>query len=246
VIHALLAVLLLATPRADAVPEPGLDLVVNGDFEEGEVPPSERGKRYPVQVPVGWERPDGHRVRWAKGLGVDGSRGICFEMDEKTAYVYGQGYFSDPIPVETDTEYEIRVDVASDAPNAIIFVKGFAEVQGPGGDNDVRYREVYSHHKEAHFERYLKEYTGTGRFATQRFTFRPRHPSFQVKYVKIWLYGYLKPGKLFFDNVRMVRVGKAAPETPPQKPEKPPAPEPSAPEAGPNAPIYVDPITITR
>ena len=214
--------------RVDQKPEPKANLVVNGDFEQGK------------HAPDGWERPDGARVRWEKGVGGGGTRGICIEMDEEVAFGYGQGYFSRPIPVRTDTEYKLSVDVKSDAPNAIVFVKGYAKVRG-------KYREVYSHHKEAHFDRYLGKHIATGEFVTQGFSFHPRHHTYRVEHVKIWLYGYLRPGKLYFDNVRIETAGKAKAESKPEPPtKKRPRPRPPDPDGESSPPIYLDPIDVSR
>ena len=227
-LYGLLFVLAMSAPEAAPIPPPPPNLLVNGDFEQG------------VDAPLGWEKPDGVRVQWGKGFGAAGTRGICIEMDEKIAFGYGQGYFSDPIPVETDTEYRLSVDVKSDAPNAIIFIKGYAKVKG-------RYREVYSHHKEAHFDRYLKKHIRTGQFVTQTFTFHPRHQTYQVENVKVWLYGYLKPGRLFFDNVRLEKIGKAKPKTEPEPPKsKRVRSRPPDPDGESSPPIYLDPRNVAR
>jgi len=219
VLRAVLILVAAVSPVPEAAEKPPPNLVVNGDFEQG------------TGTPKGWDRPDGVGVRWAKGFGTDGSRGICIEMDRKTATSYGQGYFSKPIPVATDTEYRIGVDVKSDAPNAIVFVKGFAKVQG-------RYRETYSHHKEVHFDRYLKPYISKGKFVTQKFSFHPRHGKYKVDYVKVWLYGYLRAGKLYFDNVRIEKVGKAKEPKPEPSKKTPLRPKPPDPEGDSSPPIY--------
>lgn len=227
---ALLTVALLV--GADATPSKSPNLLANGDLEQAK-------KLKDKEVPVGWEQPDGVRVCWGDGLGASGSRGIRIEMDEKIAFGYGQGCFSNPVPVETDTEYQVSVDVKSDAPNAIIFVKGFARVGG-------RWREVYSKHKEAHFDRYLAKHMKSGEFVRQTFSFHPRHDTFQVEHVKVWLYGYLKPGRLWFDNVRLEKVGKAPPESKPAPPEKRRRPRPPDPDGDTSPPIYLDPKTVSR
>jgi len=199
-------------------PPPPPNLAVNGDFEKGET------------APEGWDKPDGTRVRWGGGLGEDGSRGLRFDMDEETAFGYGQGHFSHPVAVDPQTEYRVSVDVRSDQPNAIVFIKGYAKVRD-------KVREVYSKHKEVHFDRYLGGDVGSGRFVRQSFTFHPRHGAYPVEYVKVWLYGYLKPGTLDFDNVRVERVSKAEPSTD-ETGKKRPAPMPST---NSNKPIYLDP-----
>lgn len=203
-----------------APPKPKPNLVVNGDFEKGK------------STPVGWDKPDGKGVRWGDGLGKEGTRGVCIEMDQETAFGYGQGYFSAPIRIEPDTEYRITVDVKSTAPNAIIFVKGFSKVR-------EKYRETYSKHKEAHFDRYLRPRIASGEFVSQSFTFHPRHGTYPVRHVKVWLYGYLKPGRLWFDNVRIEKVGKAKPPKPEPSKKKPSRPVPDDADSSP--PIYVMP-----
>lgn len=214
-----IAILLLCTAMADnneTLPPPA-NMAVNGDFEKG------------TSAPEGWDKPDGKRVRWGKGLGKEGSRGLRIEMDEEIAFGYGQGHFSRPISVEPQTEYRVSVDVRSDSPNAIVFIKGYAKVRGT-------FREVYSKHKEAHFDRYLAKDVGSGRFVRQSFTFHPRHGTYPVEHIKVWLYGYLKPGTLDFDNVRVERVGKVKVQE--KSTTKKPAPAPSTNN---NKPIYLDP-----
>jgi len=237
-VYGLIALLCVAlsevTPPAEAAakakPKPPPNLVVNGDFEQGD------------GAPLGWDKPDGERVRWAAGCGADATRGVCIEMDKEIAFGYGQGYFSNPIPVETDTAYRLSVDVKSDAPNAILFIKGFAKVKGPAPAKGPEWREVYSHHKEAHFDRYLEEYVRSGKFVTQSFTFHPRHSTFEVEHVKIWLYGYLKPGTLCFDNVRLEKVGKAEAAAEPKPARKArPRPRPPDPDGESSPPVYLDP-----
>ena len=227
-LYCVLALIAVAAPDVAPKTEPPDNLVVNGDFERGRL------------SPFGWDRPGGVRVSWQNGIGVDGTRGVCIEMDKRTAEGYGQGYFSKRIPVEAGTVYRLTVDVKSDGPNAILFVKGFARVK-------MRYREVYSHHKEVHFDRYLKEYIRSGRFVTQSFTFSPRHNRYRVGHVKVWLYGYLKPGKLFFDNVQLERVGKRKAETAPKPTEKKSLrPRPPDPDGEASPPIYITPQETTR
>ncbi|MBN2308924.1 MAG: hypothetical protein JXR94_08145 [Candidatus Hydrogenedentes bacterium] len=207
-------------------PPPPPNLAVNGDFEQG------------TSWPEGWDRPDGVRVQWGDGLGVDASRGIHTAMDRRTAETYGQGFFSKPIAVDPDTEYTIRVDVKSDAPNAIIFVKGYAKVADTAAPKG-RYREVYSKHKEAHFDRYLPR----GQFATQEFSFAPRHGRFRVEFVRVWLYGYLKPGNLWFDNVVVTKQGAAGPmpKLKPDAPPREPVSTPPDPDGDASPPIYIAP-----
>jgi len=213
--------LLLCTAMAapKETPPPSINMATNGDFEKG------------TSAPKGWDKPDGKRVRWGKGFGKEGSRGLRIEMDQEIAFGYGQGHFSSPIPVEPRTEYRVSVDVRSDNPNAIIFIKGYAKVRGT-------LREVYSKHKEAHFDRYLAKEVGSGQFVHQSFTFHPRHGTYQVEHIKVWLYGYLKPGVLDFDNVRVERVGKAEVPAAEKRSTKKPV---RAPSTNNSKPIYLDP-----
>ena len=215
-------VLFLALLEGDEgeAPKENPNLLVNGDLKKGKI------------VPEGWEKPDGHGVVWDQDLGVEGSKGVSIRMDKKTAFGYGQGYFSNPVRVDPDTEYRVSVDIKSDKPNAIVFVKGFAKVKG-------RFREVYSKHKEAHFDRYLDKDRVAGRFVNQAFTFHPRHATYRVDHVKVWLYGYLKPGTLCFDNVRVERLGKAD-EPPPTAPVRKRRPV-RLPDSESSPPMYLDP-----
>lgn len=224
------ALCLLGTADVSAMDEPP-NLIVNGRLEQGET------------APRGWPKPDGVRVKWGKGYGtpppedqegseiIDHGRGICVSMDKQTAEGYGQGYFSPDVSVTPGEVYTVSVDVKSDGPNAIVFVKGFAKVKD-------EYREVFSHHKEAHFDRYL----GLNRFTNIRFAFKPRHPKYRVRFVRVWLYGYLKPGRLYFDNLHMTEGGELSPPFIPKKTgeDKPaPLPEPQ-PMKGKDAPTYIE------
>jgi len=208
------------------------NLVTNGDFEYGEAAPAGWDPFFIVHDAGGREaRPTfgttdrDSCVRWAPGEGMNGSRGVCIEMERGVAEGYGQGYFSAPIPIEPNTEYEVAVSVRSDAPNAMVFLKGYAPVQGES-------REVYSKHKEAHFGRYLEK----GPYTFLRFRAHPRHGTYAVEYVRVWIYAYLRPGHVWFDDVSLSRVGSATIADPPRAPGAPAAPL-APPE--PHPPIYV-------
>lgn len=210
------------------------NLVVNGGFEEGAgACPSGWDDCFIVHDKNGKElRPKvgetllGSCVRWEPATGVAASRAVCIEMDAPTAEGYGQGYFSKPIAVTPGVEYELTAAVKSDGPNAILFVKGYARVNGA-------WREVYTKHKEAHFDRYLEK----GDYTTETFRFTPRHSKYPVEQVRVWLYAYLKPGRLWCDNVAVTQIGPSM--TPPSasKNGARPAP-PSTPDEHP--PIYVN------
>ncbi|MDQ1256645.1 MAG: hypothetical protein QG656_1243 [Candidatus Hydrogenedentes bacterium] len=173
------------------------NLVENGGFESGNT------------CPAGWEACTTDAVRIDAGAGTNDSRALCIGMEEKTAYGYGQGYFSKPIPVEPGVEYEVSAAVKSEGPNAILFVKGFATIDGVE-------REVYTKHKEAHFDRYLE----MGPYTTLTFRFHPRHPKYRIEHVKVWLYAYLRPGRVWFDDVSVVPAGPATNEPEPSSEPK--------------------------
>jgi hypothetical protein len=221
-----------------AAAEETTNLVVNGDFELPNGPPPKPGEKvHKFLGPKGWERPDGVKVDWDKRYGTDGTFGIRTQMNRHVAEGYGQGYFSDPIPIRERETYTISVDVKSDAPNAIVFVKGFTRVKGEE-------REAFSHHKEAHFDRYLK----LNEWTNLTFAFRPRHTTYSIDHIKVWLYGYLKPGTLYFDNVMITKGGKLTPNPVPQppKPTKTPIFIPPDPDGNSSPPVYLDPNKVGK
>lgn len=202
-----------------AAPEAGpANCVPNGDFEAGR------------EHPEHWRLPEGGRAQWAEGEGAKGSRALRVTLDRATAESYGQGCFSPALRLEPDREYQVSVDVRSDGPNVIVFVKGFATIRG-------KEREIYTKHKELRLGKDLER----GRFRTVRYYVQPRHPSYRIERVKLWLYAYLRPGRAWFDNVRIVEKG-----APPPKPRGerggavPIAPVPPDPEREAHPPIPVD------
>jgi len=149
--------------------------------------------------PAGWMKLDDEVARksvtWADS---PEGRGKCirFDIAKKIAHSYGVIYYSDYIPVEEGAWYRLSVRIRTDKPQVIIWVKGYGEFGDGGGERRV----IYKHQK-----RHYPDKTGTWEeYATE--PFRPKHPRFKPKWIRVMLYGYLRPGTVYFDDVKLSRV----------------------------------------
>jgi len=164
-----------------------MSLLQNGDFEEG------KGKPYPDH----WEPIKRAGISIVDEGGPHG-RVVKFELDQATADGPGLMYYSEPIPVVEGKTYVYQVDIKSEAPSSIIFVKGYTMFRG-------REREIY--------RKQNKVYLAKGEWGTVRADLTPRSPGGQkvlahrkidlpkVDYVKVDLYAYHPKGVIYFDNV---------------------------------------------
>ena len=151
--------------------------------------------------PAGWSALDAETCRGcvsrtqapARPPGGSG-KVIAFDLTKDIAETYGVAYYSDFVPVEEGAYYRVAAKVLAEAPQVIIWVKGYGEFAG--GERRVIYDHQKRHYPKAagEWEEYLTE------------AFRPRHPGAKVRWVRIMLYAYLRPGRVLFDDVRLQRV----------------------------------------
>jgi hypothetical protein len=130
----------------------------------------------------------------------DRGRIIVFTLSEKIAYGTGLLFYSGFIPIEEGKKYKFSVDYKSFGPKPKPFVKGYALFPDVHGKTERR--EIY---KKQIFE---KEISSDWKTITMEFT--PQNPiykgKYEIKWVKVLLYAYLKPGQIYFDNVCIEEV----------------------------------------
>jgi hypothetical protein len=173
------------------------NLVPNGTFEQGR------------SSPLAWDKlPSDGSVRWLRSGGNPG-RCIAFTMSRAIAEGPGMLYYSDFFPVTSGKKYIFSVDIKSDGPVPRPFVKGYA--LAPDVHGAIAKREFY---------RRQSRFSATNEWRTYSMTFTPKvipayRGRYDVKWARVMLYAYLKPGKIYFDNVT-VR------EAPPDDDDSPP------------------------
>jgi hypothetical protein len=109
----------------------------------------------------------------------------------------GAKIYSDYFRVEPGMRYRLRVDVKSDTPTVMIFVKGYAKFQGG-------FRKFYQCYKNV-----VKPEPG---WHTYERTFNPTIKSPKVTHIRVMPYAYWPPGKAWVDRVEVTRVGPERPE----------------------------------
>lgn len=168
------------------------DLVPNGDFEQG------------ADAPLGWDPlPDDGTVRWATDNAEHG-KVIHFSLTTAVAEGPGLLWYSGYVPVEHGKTYRFAVDVKSFGPVPRPFVKGYAPM--PDAHGNVEARPLYQ--KQNKFD------VGS-EWQTISFDFVPQtayaHPDVKIRWVRIMLYAYLKPGDCYWDNARITEVTSKLP-----------------------------------
>jgi hypothetical protein len=180
----------LIAPEAPAVaptPVPGPNLVRNGGFEDGAMGPDFwQPLRPPTFTRVEASKPHGKVLR--------------FEMPNSIAISTGLKFLGDPIPVEEGKTYYFAIDIRSEAPSVIMFIKGYSNFRG-------REREIYNRKKEVILDGKKGDWTHFS------MTLTPQSPGGQkvlahrgidlphVEFLRVQLYTYLHPGIVDFDNV---------------------------------------------
>ena len=159
------------------------NLVPNGTFDKN-----------PSRL-VHWDPlPRDRSIQWLD-FNPDRGRIIVFTLSKKIAYGTGLLFHSDFIPIEEGKKYKFSVDYKSFGPKPKPFVKGYALF--PNAHGKIERREIY---KKQIFE---KEVSTDWKTITMEFT--PQNPiyrgKYEIKWVKVLLYAYLKPGQIYFDNV---------------------------------------------
>ncbi len=176
------------------------EIDINGSFSK-KLP----GKDWPA----GWHlvRPDlKPQVSWAQRPGAKpGDKCIACDMKKKTAANEGIMLASDYIPVKDQAYYQASVEILSEKPSVIFWVRGYIDMDGqkrPTYRHQVRFypREE----KRGKFERLTTE------------PFRPRNPTAKVEYIRVMVYAYHPAGRVYFDNAWLKRV-----EVKNDKPPKP-------------------------
>jgi hypothetical protein len=176
-------VLLVAAAVSPQLRQQLPNVVVNGTFEGGR------------SFPLAWEKlPSDGSIRWLSAGGNPG-RCIVFTLSRGVAEGPGMLYYSDFFPVQEGKKYVFSVDIKSEGPVPRPFIKGYA--LAPDVHGKVARRRFYQRQSQ---------FPATSRWQTYSMTFTPRViPSyrgrFEIKWGRVMLYAYLKPGRIYFDNV---------------------------------------------
>jgi len=167
------------------------NLVPNSSFEQG------------TNSPLAWDKlPTDGSVRWVRSEGNPGSC-IIFTMSRSVAEGPGMLYYSDFFPVTSGKKYVFSVDVKTDGPVPRPFVKGYALASDVHGK--IERRQFYQRQSQ---------FSATNEWQTFSMTFTPKvipayRGRYDIQWARVMLYAYLKPGKIYFDNVS---VREAPPE----------------------------------
>lgn len=196
------------------------NLLVNGDFEEGD------------KQPVGWDRPDGLSTFWVPGGPKPGK---CIKIDtdiyldewkkwqeeaksstgpaprktpttgnkyDTVAGTHGVHYYSDWLDVKPGTAYRLSVDCKGRAIYggavdffAKVFVKGYDLFKDAQGRE--QWREVWNSYVACRTRTEGKQWEHFSK------VFNPTERTPNVKRMRVILYAYWPPDVYFFDNVRL-------------------------------------------
>jgi hypothetical protein len=217
----------LGKPRTKFIPseQPHVNLVTNGDFEQGH------------QSPAGWEPVNGLTTFWTDG-GQKHDKAIRFDTDvyesEVKAWLkkfeagapaakapgktktsgpkydtiggtHGVHYKSDMIPVKPGMTYMLAFDMKGrwiDGPVvfvAKVFVKCYEQVEDEFGP---QYREVARAYKACRTQTEGKQWEHFER------EFTPTKNAEGVTHMRVDLYAYWPPDEYWFDNVSITEVGR--------------------------------------
>lgn len=221
------------------------NLIRNGDFAAGEngqltgweaviqdrryAPPRTEDVAAPLQ-----EDRD-RMVLWSPAPDAPGTRVLQFAMPESVAVMHGLACYSEWIEVEPGARYRVSVTYRSDGPMMLNFVKGYAIVDAGDGLGPQR-REVYR-------RQFPKLGPTQGRWETVVLDFTPgvvspgrsERPPYELRWIRVDLYGYYPQGRLYFRDVTLKIVERPGPGRRAQDPVAPvPAPRPNdpAPQGG--------------
>ena len=180
----------------------GKNLVMNGNFEVGQL------------TPANWE-PLKAGMSWVAD--PDGKPGKCvkYDMSEDVAATYGMYFYSQPFDVEEGATYRIRWRFRTMAPAVKLFIKGYDEFPKEFGF-ESQDREVWRSRKDPQFHEGLHEYK-VGEWTEYGHDFvpfveGPRRP----RYVRLMPYAYWPKGIVYWDDLVVKKI-KDAPVRP--KPE---------------------------
>ncbi len=188
----LAAVAILGTAVACSHAAAAENLVPNGTFERG------------ASGPVGWDPlPEDGSVRWATDNAEHG-KVIHFSLTKAVAEGPGLLWYSGYIPVEEGKTYRFTFDVKSFGPVLRPFIKGYAPFADARGN--VEPRQMYQKQNK---------YEADEQWETISFDFVPQtaytHADVTIRWVRVMLYAYLKPGDCYWDNVRITEVTNKLP-----------------------------------
>lgn len=104
-------------------------------------------------------------------------------------------YYSGFFPVEDGKKYVFSVDIKTDGPVPRPFVKGYA--LAPDAQGVIAKRPFYQRQSV---------FPATNEWRTYCMTFTPKaapgHKGrYDIKWARVMLYAYLKPGSIYFDNI---------------------------------------------
>lgn len=152
------------------------DLVPNGSFGD---------------AMKGWEA----STRGASVVELDGRKCLELSLSRKLAVSHGLSCKSSYVELTPDAYYAFSLDVMTEKPSVIVWLRGYAEVEGER-------REVYRHQL-----RFRPRARGLWEKLRSR-PFRPEHPTHPPRWMRMMLYAYKSPGRAYFDDValRMVEV----------------------------------------
>ncbi len=167
------------------------NLLPNGDFDKD-----------PDKL-VHWDPlPADRSVSWVD-FNVDRGKILVFTLTKGVAEGTGLLFYSDFIPIKEGKKYRFSVDYKSFGPEPKPFVKGyglFPDIKGK-----VDRRELY--------KKKLTEKSPSTEWKTLSTVFTLQNPvhkgKYEIKWAKVMLYAYLRPGQIYFDNVRIEEVEKS-------------------------------------
>lgn len=120
----------------------------------------------------------------------------CMQLapDRDMATTYGLICYSDPIPVQPDTAYQLSMNIRAQDISVIVWVKGYSMVNG-------RLRNTYKHQKRFYPDK-------PGRWnAWSTEAFLPKHPQTPITQMRVMLYTYGgDAGTAWFDDVDLRAV----------------------------------------
>jgi len=134
------------------------------------------------KFPYGWKI-ENENVKWEKEKGV-----IIFNMDKNTAYGEGMWIYSIFYRITSPSKYKLYLKAKSEGAEIIVFVEGWGLVKG-------RKRRLERNECFAH----------PGKNRWKEYNFNVIFTRKEVRWMRIKIYTYLKPGKIVFDKISLVR-----------------------------------------
>lgn len=187
------------------------NLVINGDFEAGQL------------TPTAWQPLKKH-MSWVKDPDGKSGRVVKFDMPRDVAATYGMLLYSRPIKIETGATYRIRWRFKTMAPAVKLFIKGYGTFTKEFGF-EGQDREVWRSRKDPQFGPRVKNEYKRGEWTEYGHDFVPfagktdartgrflRYPK-QPKFLRLMLYAYWPKGVVYWDDIVVKKI-KDAPTRP--------------------------------